>query len=80
MQIKRLIIGLVNNVVQSEDLISTCKELASQIAKNSPNAISAAIKSINAGFSSNLNGFEVEINSFGSCFGLKILLKEPVHF
>ena len=60
---------LVNNVVQSEDLISTCKELARQIAKNSPNAISAAIKSINAGFSSNLNGFEVEINSFGSCFG-----------
>ena len=60
---------LVNNVVQSEDLISTCKELALKIAKNSPNAISAAIKSINAGFSSNLNGFEVEINSFGSCFG-----------
>ena len=60
---------LVNNIVPPEELISTCKELASQIAKNSPNAISAAIKSINAGFNSNLNGFEVEINSFGSCFG-----------
>ena len=60
---------LVNNIVQPEDLISTCKDLANQIAKNSPNAISAAIKSINAGFNSNLNGFEVEINSFGSCFG-----------
>ena len=71
---------LVNNVVQSEDLISTCKELALKIAKNSPNAISAAIKSINAGFSSNLNGFEVEINSFGSCFGTEDFIKEPVHF
>ena len=60
---------LVNNIVQPEALISTCKDLANQIAKNSPNAISAAIKSINAGFNSNLNGYEVEINSFGSCFG-----------
>ncbi len=59
---------LVNNVVEPEDLISKCEELAHQIAKNSPNAISAAIKSINAGFDSNLNGFEVEISSFGNCF------------
>jgi enoyl-CoA hydratase len=59
---------LVNNVVEAEDLISKCEELALQISKNSPNAISAAIKSINAGFDSNLNGFEVEISSFGSCF------------
>ena len=42
-----------------------------QIAKNSPNAISAAIKSINAGFDSSLDGFEVEINSFGNCFETK---------
>ena len=60
---------LVNNVVESEELISKCEELAKQIAKNSPNAISAAIKSINAGFDSSLNGFKVEINSFGNCFG-----------
>jgi len=60
---------LVNNVVESEELISKCEELAHQIAKNSPNAISAAIKSINAGFDSSLNGFKVEINSFGNCFG-----------
>jgi enoyl-CoA hydratase len=60
---------LVNNVFEAEELISKCKELCYQIAKNSPNAISAAIKSINAGFDSSLNGFKVEINSFGSCFG-----------
>ena len=62
---------LVNNVFEAEELISKCKELCYQIAKNSPNAISAAIKSINAGFDSSLNGFEVEINSFGNCFETK---------
>ena len=62
---------LVNNVVEAEVLITKCKELCYQIAKNSPNAISAAIKSINAGFDSNLNGFEEEINSFGNCFETK---------
>ena len=62
---------LVNNVVEPEELISKCKELCYQIAKNSPNAISAAIKSINAGFDSSLDGFEVEINSFGNCFETK---------
>ncbi len=62
---------LVNNVVEAGELISKCKELCYQIAKNSPNAITAAIKSINAGFDSSLDGFEVEINSFGNCFETK---------
>tara|TARA_B110000305_G_scaffold48048_1_gene51537 strand:- start:2008 stop:2781 length:774 start_codon:yes stop_codon:yes gene_type:complete len=59
---------LVNNVVEANNLIPKCEEMALQIAKNSPNAISAAIKSINAGFNSSIDGFEVEIDSFGSCF------------
>ena len=59
---------LVNNVVEANYLIPKCEEMALQIAKNSPNAISAAIKSINAGFNSSIDGFEVEIDSFGSCF------------
>ena len=59
---------LVNNVVEADNLLPKCEEIALQIAKNSPNAISAAIKSINAGFDSSLDGFEVEIDSFGGCF------------
>ena len=39
-----------------------------QIIKNSPKAIQYAIKSINAGFNHELNGFQVEIDSFGDCF------------
>jgi len=34
-------------------------------------AISAAIKSINANFNDGINGFEIEINQFGNCFGTK---------
>ena len=36
--------------------------------KNSPNAIAAAIKSINAGYNKELNGYNEEIESFGNCF------------
>ena len=32
-------------------------------------AVAKAIKSINAGFVNNLDGFEVEKEEFGNCFG-----------
>lgn len=60
--------GLVNRVVALADLISTCKELASKIIRNSPTAIKHAIVSLNAGFKDGVNGFEVEIEEFGKCF------------
>ena len=44
------------------------KNIREQIIKNSPRAIQYAIKSINAGFNHELNGFQVEIDSFGDCF------------
>jgi enoyl-CoA hydratase len=61
--------GLVNYVVDQEDLISTCEGLARKILKNSPMAIRSAIKSVNAGYRSGVNGYEVEIEEFGKCFG-----------
>lgn len=61
--------GLVNHVVDQDELISFCEELAHKIMRNSPMAISAAIKAVNANFDESLNGFEVEIDSFGNCFG-----------
>jgi enoyl-CoA hydratase len=60
--------GLVNNIVAQSDLIDECKKIASKIAKNSPWAIGAAIKSINAGYLNFQNGFDAEINEFGNCF------------
>ena len=60
---------LVNYVVPSAELISFCTEIAIKILKNSPVAISKAIKSINANFKDGVNGFETEIKNFGKSFG-----------
>ena len=61
--------GLVNHVVTLEELIPTCEELAGKIMKNSPMAIAAAIDAVNAGFMDGTDGYQVEIDNFGSCFG-----------
>ena len=63
--------GLVNYVVSQEELIPLCEKLADKITKNSGTAISAAIKAINANFKDGINGFGVEIDQFGNCFGTK---------
>ena len=60
--------GLVNYVVAQEELIPFCEKLASKIMRNSPVAISGAIKAINASTNNSLDGFKVEIEEFGSCF------------
>ncbi len=61
--------GLVNHVVPLEELETFCLKLGSKIVRNSPVAISYAIKAVNAGFSSNQPGFQAEIEAFGACFG-----------
>ena len=61
--------GLVNYVVDFEELIPLCQKLASKIKRNSSVAIAAAIKSVNANFNNSVNGFEVEIEQFGESFG-----------
>jgi enoyl-CoA hydratase len=61
--------GLVNHVVEQDQLLTFCKEIASKILKNSPMAIASAIRAVNAGFKDGVNGFETEIEEFGKCFG-----------
>jgi len=63
--------GLVNHVTSQEDLIPMAEKIAGKIIRNSPVAIKAAIKSINANFKDNVNGYKVEIKQFGKCFGTK---------
>ena len=60
--------GLINHVCSQEELIPMAEKFASKIKRNSPMAIAKAIKSVNAGFTDGVNGFEVEISEFGSCF------------
>jgi len=61
--------GLVNYVTTQEELLKKCFEIASKTQPNSPTAIKTAIKVINAGFNTKLNGYEVEIEEFGKSFG-----------
>ena len=61
--------GLVNHVTTQEDLMTLADKIAGKILRNSPVAIKAAIKSINANFKDGVNGFKTEIKQFGKCFG-----------
>jgi enoyl-CoA hydratase len=61
--------GLVNHVVSQAELIPLCNTLAEKIIKNSPMAISQAIKAVNANFKDGVDGFKTEIESFSHCFG-----------
>lgn len=61
--------GLVNHVTTQEELLELSKKLASRIMKNSSVAIASAIKAINANYEEAIDGFNVEIEEFGNCFG-----------
>ncbi|MES2747178.1 MAG: enoyl-CoA hydratase-related protein [Bacteroidota bacterium] len=62
-------IGLVNHVKPQAELLDFAIALASKILKNSPVAISQAIKAVNANFKDGVDGYKIEIKSFGKCFG-----------
>ena len=61
--------GLVNNVVPQTELLDFCNSIAQKISRNSPVAISQAIKAVNANFKDGENGYKTEIKAFGKCFG-----------
>ncbi|WP_452220556.1 enoyl-CoA hydratase/isomerase family protein [Lacinutrix salivirga] len=61
--------GLVNHVTTPEELMPLATKIASKIMRNSSVAISKAIKSINANYKVGVDGFKVEIEQFGNCFG-----------
>ncbi len=60
--------GLVNHVVEQEDLMDKCLEICEKMSKNSSVAIASAIRAVNSGYTDGENGFETEINEFANCF------------
>ena len=66
---KALSIGLINYITSLENLISQAKILLNKIATRSPQAIAAAIRSVNA--SSYIQGYKTEINEFSNLFETK---------
>ena len=63
--------GLVNHVTTQEELIPLAQKIASKIARNSSVAVGSAIKAVNANYTEGINGFDIEIEEFGNCFGTK---------
>ncbi|WP_298497548.1 enoyl-CoA hydratase-related protein [uncultured Algibacter sp.] len=61
--------GLVNHVTSQEELLPLCEKIAAKISRNSTVAISAAIRAINANYKDGVDGYDVEVNEFGNCFG-----------
>lgn len=62
-------IGLVNRVVELDQLIPTCEEACRKIMKKAPIAIASAKDAINRGLSMDLDsGLSYEAQVFGTCF------------
>lgn len=59
--------GLLNHVVELEELKDKALSIAKSISKNSPAAIKLAIKAINAGYTLE-NGYINEVEFFSQCF------------
>jgi enoyl-CoA hydratase len=61
--------GLVNDVCEPAELKEKVEKLAAKICANSSTAIASAIRAVNAQGTDGVNGFDVEIDEFGKCFG-----------
>lgn len=61
--------GLVNYVVAADQLLEKAISILHVINEKAPLAVSSCIRAANAVFEKNKNGYEVEIDSFGDCFG-----------
>jgi len=60
-------LGLVNDVVQTVELLDTSKALINKITAYAPLAITNVIQSVYAHFKDGIDGFDTEINLFGKC-------------
>ncbi|MES3018830.1 MAG: enoyl-CoA hydratase-related protein [Bacteroidota bacterium] len=61
--------GLVNHVVETEELLPKAEEILNKIISRSPFAVSSAIRAVNAGLTDGKNGYAIEIEEFSNCFG-----------
>ncbi|MGF6906415.1 enoyl-CoA hydratase-related protein [Fusobacterium sp. PH5-44] len=64
-----LTIGLVNHVVENEELMTKAREMAEKILKNSFHAVRLSKEAVNLGAQMDIDSaIEVEANLFGLCF------------
>ena len=61
-------LGLVNHVVEQDQLIEFCMNIHRKIATKSPSAVHKVLKCVSDYFRPNVNGMQREIYEFGSAF------------
>lgn len=61
--------GLVNAVEPADNLITSCQALLEKIYAQSPQAVTKAIRAVNAGMLNAEQGYRAEIELFGESFG-----------
>jgi len=61
-------LGLVNYVVPQDQLRAKCLEVLNKIKVQAPIAIAEIVKTVNAHYHKKEDGFQAEIEAFGSCF------------
>lgn len=61
--------GLVNYVVPQESLLDKAKSILLIANSKAPLAVAKCIEAANAVFDETKNGYEVEMDGFGNCFG-----------
>lgn len=61
--------GLVNHVVQQDQLVAKAEEIMRKMLSRSPIATGSAVRAVNAALTDDVNGFDVEIQEFSNCFG-----------
>jgi enoyl-CoA hydratase len=62
-------IGLVNEVVEPENLLTHTRKVLELIGTKGPKAVARCIEAVNAGYASAQQGLEEEVRLFGDCFG-----------
>lgn len=62
-------IGLANRICSPASLEAEVKELAAAILKNAPEAQQQLLAAVCAGFDPQVDGYAVETEAFGACFG-----------
>ena len=61
--------GLVNYVVPADELLNKAKAVLSVVNTKAPLAVAKCIEAANAVYNETKNGYEIEMNGFGNCFG-----------
>jgi len=61
-------LGLVNHVVEQDQLMEYCMQLMQKIATKSPSAVHKVLKCVSDFYRPNVNGMQREIYEFGSAF------------